>query len=176
MPIYPSVEEYKKDAYATFRDAISSIWAKRPALLGSNRVSPNNVSAVSGRLGDGAANRGERRGIVKIDGFALTLNAQFLPELIEVRRNGISFHPVVDLLQDRYSDRLVGNLQCARQRPLYLNASSRFQDPAHRILETHPVARALPDFDVGEQTVHSPAPIGPSPGVRKIESAISGLW
>jgi hypothetical protein len=71
------------------------------------------ISAATGRLGDGPTNRGEWRRIVENDGFATALNAQFFPELIEVRRNGSSSHLLVQLFQHRYSDGLIGDLQGA---------------------------------------------------------------
>ena len=102
--------------------------------------------------------------------------AQFLPEPVEIWRNGSSSHPLVEIFQDRHSDSLIGDLQGALQWPFHLNASSRPLNRAHRILESQSIAGALPDFDVGKQTVQSPAPIGPAPRMGKIEPAIIVFW
>src|ERR1700693_1337712 len=101
--------------------------------------------------------------------------AKLGPQVSQVYCYGLRSHLSIEFHERSAIRRLIADFESALEGPISLNGPTRAIDRAQSLLEPFGSAGPLPDFNVGHQAKERAAPIGSSPCMRVVESAIAGL-
>src|SRR4029077_15654689 len=96
------------------------------------------------------------------------LHAEAAPERRQVDSQWCGSHLTVEVRGHRDADRLIGDCEDARDRPILLYATASGQYATQGIPQAIPIVRTFPNLNVGQQAEQRTTPVGASPGVRDI--------
>ena len=113
-------------------------------------------------------------GIVELHASVPQPQSQIAPQAVEIGRDRLWSHLVMQAGQHIQSHRLVGRSKNALDRPIGLDIAAGRDDAAHRILQAETVGSRFANFDIGEQAEHRAAPILAAPGIGIVEAFVTG--